>query len=439
MLITIPSSFSPEIQYTFEILMQEFLGIDIKFIISPTAKDYILSADDMKSVKITNHFFSQITESAGYFKSGYLPRAIQYWSDATLTIQDLPVLYGLPRLEETNEGYILQADIISSSYFMLSRWEEVIDTQLDIHLRVQGKNSIANKYNFLHRPIVNEYADLLWTLLVKSGYRGQRKLHQYQAFATHDVDQPYQWPDWHTSLKHLGGDLLKRKDISLATTHIKSLYATKVKGKSDPFDQHQYLLDLAYKYQHQACFNFIVSNRSKFDQSLSSSDPRLKAMIDSIETAGHLIGYHPGYEVYLDQKIFNEELATLQLLVKQKIMAGRQHYLRFKVPDTWRLWDQASMEWESTLGYADIPGFRCGTCYTYTVFDCKAGKKMKVKEKPLILMDATLIYYQRNWDAGDLLQLKNECKKHGGEWVTLVHNDLVKHPALKELEELFYG
>lgn len=66
-------------------------------------------------------------------------------------------------------------------------------------------------------------------------------------------------------------------------------------------------------------------------------------------------------------------------------------------------------------------------------------EKMKVKEKPLILMDATLIYYQRNWDAGDLLQLKNECKKHGGEWVTIVHNDLVKHPALKGLEELFYG
>lgn len=73
MLITIPSSFSPEIQYTFEILMQEFLGIDIKFIISPTAKDYILSADDMKSVKIINHFFHRSLNPLDILSPGIYP------------------------------------------------------------------------------------------------------------------------------------------------------------------------------------------------------------------------------------------------------------------------------------------------------------------------------------------------------------------------------
>ncbi|MBK6479848.1 MAG: hypothetical protein IPF93_16790 [Saprospiraceae bacterium] len=108
-------------------------------------------------------------------------------------------MYGLPRLEETNEGYILPG----GHYFplpilCLADGKKVIDTQLDIHLRVRGKKQYSQYLQITHIALViNEYARFAETLLIKSGYRGQRKLHQYQAFATHSIDQPHQWPDWH--------------------------------------------------------------------------------------------------------------------------------------------------------------------------------------------------------------------------------------------------
>lgn len=416
--------------------MNEFLGMDFRCHVDAACNDFLISNEKMMTIRIKNHFFSNHSETSGYISSSNLPVAIQYWSDGTLASDGLPVLYGQPRLEETKDEFVLHGDLIASSFFMLSRWEEVVDTQLDAHQRCQGIHSTAFKYNFLHRPIVNEYADVLWTVFLKAGYTGTRKVHTYQSVITHDVDQPYQWPDWYTSIRHLGGDLIKRRDLSLAGVHLKSLYETKIKGHQDPFDQHDYLLNLAEKNNYRAYFNFIISQRSAYDQPLSIRDPRLKTLIDRIESAGHVIGYHPGYSVYLDKKIFNTELAQLQSLVRQDIVSGRQHYLRFKVSETWTLWDQAGMHWESSIGYSDLPGFRCGTCYTYTVFDCKARKKLTVKEKPLILMDATLVYYQTDYPMDAILELKNQCKKHHGEWVTIWHNDLVNHPKLKEFESV---
>jgi hypothetical protein len=434
--IVIPESFFPEVQYTFSILIEEFLGQTCTYSTSSQSEDYSIIIASGKNIVIKNAFFSGYSEKKGYLYNSALPSSIDIWNDRYLNIQDLPVIFGKGNLEESNDQIEVNADLIASAFFMLTRWEEVLDDDLDIHKRCKGANAIASKYNFLHRPIVNEYADVLWTVLLKAGYTGTRKVHTYQSVITHDVDQQYQWPDWYTSIKHLGGDLIKRRDLSLAGVHLKSLYETKIKGHQDPFDQHDYLLNLAEKNNYRAYFNFIISQRSAYDQPLSIRDPRLKTLIDRIESAGHVIGYHPGYSVYLDKKIFNTELAQLQSLVRQDIVSGRQHYLRFKVSETWTLWDQAGMHWESSMGYSDLPGFRCGTCYTYTVFDCKARKKLTVKEKPLILMDATLVYYQTDYLMDAILELKNQCKKHHGEWVTIWHNDLVNHPKLKEFESV---
>ncbi len=434
--IQIPKKFCSEIQYTFEILLGEFLGIPHTFNISDIGHNFLLRMESGKNLTIFNSFFCNYTEPHGYMTPQALPSIPINWTDSTLELAQLPVLFGNPIVQINDLEINLEADIIASSYFMLSRWEEIIDDHRDQHDRSTASQSIAFKFNFLHRPIVNEYADLLWLLLLKAGYVGKRKKHEYQYVVTHDMDQPYQWPDWKTSFKHLAGDLMVRKDLTMFTQDLSSLYKTKIQGTQDPFDRHQYLLDLADRQGYKAYFNLIVSRRSKYDFSLSIKDPRLKSIIQTIESNGHTIGYHPGYAVHLDAKIFQGELDQLQSLVQQKISTGRQHYLRFKVPYTWRLWDHAGMEWESSMGYTQMPGFRCGTCYTYTVFDSLERKKLKIKEKPLLLMDATLVYYLKDWNRTELYAMKLSCKKHGGEWVTILHNDLVQHERLNDFEDL---
>ena len=49
---------------------------------------------------------------------------------------------------------------------MLTRYEEVVNNDplriLDAHERFPATASIAYKENFLHRPVVNEYFEILW-------------------------------------------------------------------------------------------------------------------------------------------------------------------------------------------------------------------------------------------------------------------------------------
>lgn len=51
----------------------------------------------------------------------------------------------------------------------------------------------------------------------------------------------------------------------------------------------------------------------------------------------------------------------------------------------------AGMSYDSTLGYADRPGFRCGTCFEYTAFDVVSDQPLSLRIRPLIAMDCTVI------------------------------------------------
>ena len=83
------------------------------------------------------------------------------------------------------------------------------------------------------------------------------------------------------------------------------------------------------------------------------------------------------------------------------------------------------MDWDSTAGYSEIEGFRCGICHDFPVFDFLERKMLHLREKPLIAMDVTLAHYQRysSVEATEqLLKLRRQVEKHQGEFVLLWHN-----------------
>ena len=84
-------------------------------------------------------------------------------------IEGIPFLYGSPKIETIDGTIICHADLIASTYFLISRYEEFIhpDTNRDSHGRYIGKLSIPAKANFIHRPIIEEYGELLRNLLLR--------------------------------------------------------------------------------------------------------------------------------------------------------------------------------------------------------------------------------------------------------------------------------
>ena len=79
--------------------------------------------------------------------------------------------------------------------------------------------------------------------------------------------------------------------------------------------------------------------------------------------------------------------------VRQERWGGRQHYLQWANPTTWRNWDEAGLDYDCTLAFSEAVGFRTGTCHEYPVFDLVAGTPLGLRERPFQVMDVTLFGY----------------------------------------------
>ena len=156
-------------------------------------------------------------------------------------------------------------------------------------------------------------------------------------------------------------------------------------------------------------------------------------IIENIKNRWHAIGFHPSYNTYNSIKLWKNELHYLQELTNSEISFGRQHYLRFELPETWQICEDVCMEWDSTMSYADREGFRCGVCYKFPVFNILTRKKLNLIEKPLIVMDGSFITYQPEMLPHDMNtkinQLINTVKKYKGDFVFLWHNSSFGYPV----------
>lgn len=86
------------------------------------------------------------------------------------------------------------------------------------------------------------------------------------------------------------------------------------------------------------------------------------------------------------------------------------------------------MDYDCSLGYAECPGFRCGTAREYFAFDPVERINVSLCLRPLVAMDISVLSpkYRNHNEKGDavgtLLELKNACRKLGGAFTLLWHN-----------------
>src|SRR5205823_4239631 len=77
------------------------------------------------------------------------------------------------------------------AFFLLTRYEEEVLTERDEHGRFPAALSLAARERFLDRPLVNEYAELLWRELRLLWPRLDRRRREFRLLPSHDVDVPF--------------------------------------------------------------------------------------------------------------------------------------------------------------------------------------------------------------------------------------------------------
>jgi hypothetical protein len=422
--VKIPNNNINERKYIIDIIFKEFLGLD--YYVEIGSQNYEIILENGNTLIIEDHFFNNFPNDLEYLKEENIPKSVEFAKNDFIVENNIPIIYGNHILKTNNQKLktiTCGIDIFASSFFMLTRWEEYVNKTRDNHNRFPAYASLAYKHNFLDRPVVNEYVEMLKNMLLYLGLNQQPKTKNYQLILTHDVDHAYKYKRFNNMLKELAGDLIKRKSIKQFFNTLS--YQTKflLNKVNDPFDTYDYLMDISEKAGVKSYFFLHSSNSAKQDV---DNDKFLKQVSQKILKRGHYLGYHPSYNAYNDFELFIKDKEKIENIIGQKLTVGRAHFLRFEVPTTWQIWEDANMEWDSSLSYADREGFRCGACYEYSVFNILRRKKLNLKEKPLIVMEGSFVTYQPDISSNEMeskiIDLINIVKKYNGEFVFLWHN-----------------
>ena len=346
-------------------------------------------------------------------------------------------------------------DILGLTYWMLNRIEEINSTKLDNHGRFPATSSHAFKHGYLERPIVDEWLHVLGQVIQKVWPDAQLKKHQFSMKVSHDVDSPslYAFKPWKNILRMMAGHLLKRRDLKafLLAPYVK-LTSSKQISKHDPHNTFDWLMNVSEQHGLQSAFYFICGRTSNMDADYEPEHPIIRQLMRHMHERGHEIGLHPSYGTYQKPELIKQEADRLrasckQAGVKQESYGGRMHYLRWQHPTTMQAWNDAGMAYDTTLSYADRPGFRCGTCFEYPAFNHTTQQVLTLRIRPLIAMECTVIdevYLGLGVTQAaeeKFLELKDKCKRVGGCFTTLWHNSyFAKDTKTKEIyRKLFKG
>jgi hypothetical protein len=447
--ITVAKGNNSEIKYIVDVLFNEYLGIDYKIIIDETCQNCQIKFNDDKTLIIEDHFFSKHPIELEYLKSENIPKKVELFKNKFTNEKHIPVIYGNSRFEASDSCITCGVDIFASCFFMLTRWEESVNKNKDIHDRFPATESLAYKNSFLDMPVVNEYVEMLKKMLLHLDGSLQFRQHNPKTHISCDVDTPYEpyVKSLKKTLRKSSGDLIKRTNLPLAVNTLKNYATTKFSDYSnDQNDTFGWIMDVNEQAGNRVAFYFLVeSTVPEFDAIYNIDEPRIRQLMRIIYDRGHEIGLHGSYGTYKNGKQLKRQFAKLRRVMDeeniiQEKIGIRQHYLRWSTSETPSNMEEAGLTYDTTLGFADHAGFRCGTCFEYPLFDLKNRKQLKIIERPLVAMECSVlddVYMGLETESASeyLQQLKKSTKQVNGNFTLLWHNSYFKNNIYRQIYE----
>ncbi len=319
-------------------------------------------------------------------------------------------------------GKDLPFDIFAASFYLLSRYEEYLPYSLDMYGRYAHENSLAFKGGVLQLPLVNLWLNEFMKVLEQSFPALSLKPSAFNFLPTYDIDIAWSYLNkgW---LRNTGAFVraMGNGQWAMVKERVKVL-----QGKQkDPFDSYNWLDNLHKIHKLQPLYFFLLANKNKgYDKNISPTNTGYRGMIK--RTAGtHPIGIHPSWQSGDNNKLLTKEIASLESISGKQISKSRQHYIRMKLPDTYRLLIAAGIKEDYSMGYGSINGFRASYCLPYKWFDLEKNTTTPLSIYPFCYMEANS-YFEQKYSADRALEELEHyykvTKNVSGLLITIWHN-----------------
>lgn len=362
-----------------------------------------------------------------YGTPGSLPKT------PTARLDGLPILYGEPLVERTGNLLIVRADLLASAFFLLTRYEECVRRNVrDAHGRFPGRESLPFRAGFINRPVVDEYAMILRNWAREIGIDLPAPKRRFSVCLTHDVDiinvprGPVQ------AAKYCASGLLRRRPWQAAIR----ASASALGMLQDSLDNLGEVTELDAQLEAASgtdtvkrVYFFMSGGTTSFDGNYDIRSSRARRWFSGVKAAGGTIGLHASYEAGQKPELVAVERRRLEDEVAQPVTMNRHHFLTWREPEDGHRIRAAGINWDSSLGYADLAGFRLGTCRPIRLFCPTRRELMGIEEHPLIVMDVSLSsrdYMNLDEDGAFeyVRELADATHRFQGEFVALWHNSI---------------
>lgn len=350
--------------------------------------------------------------------------------------EEVPVLYGSPTVEESGKTRIINADLIAGTYFLISRYEEMVQRKArDVHGRFPGKESLPYRAGFIDSPLVEEYGKILRNQLRETGCDVPEPAENIRKiFLTHDVDQLSHF----RSLRgFMGGFLRGIQRPKEGSKAIKSYFGGL---KNDPWYTLPWLFKLDNSVRqalgNERCepvvFIKIGGGTRKEDKPFITHHIQdFQTLISLCKKKNITFGLHSSYEAGIHPERIPDEKKQLEKVTRKKTFYNRHHFLDSREPEDMQALIDIGITDDFTMGYADMAGFRLGTCRPVRWINPVKRELTTLCLHPLAIMDGSLNDKRyMNLNAHEsyeyCIRLINQVKNWNGELVLLWHNTMVE-------------
>jgi len=346
-----------------------------------------------------------------------------------IQIDNTPILFGGTKIEKQNGRLIIYADIIASSFFLLSRYEEILKPNCrDKHGRFCAKDSIVFQQGYGNRPLVDEYGVLLRKWLREIGVTIPEEKEGFsKIYLTHDVDEPFRFSRLYIVFKQYLKNIL---NINYSSSPLKKY----LNEQYDEYNTFSKIINYDKTLRESLpeipveVIYFLITAGSFFNiKYYNFYSKKINSLLDFLKTSGVKLGLHLSYEAGKNPRKIKNEAKKIMGKLSLISLVSRHHFLRWRKPQDIEFMEQAGIADDFTLTYADNAGFRVGTCRPYRFINPKTKELTNVIIHPLEIMECSLsLNKYMNLDYEDALnvckEIINQVYKHNGELVLLWHN-----------------
>lgn len=378
------------------------------------------------------HAGAKLTYARQPLQSEFFIRSNELLFDRNIEPQDIHWRdwEGVPCFFELDSRSSVPFDVFAASFFLLSRYEEYLPHQKDDLGRFRAIESIlSDRQGAMKRPLVDLWALKLKAALVESFQGIEFNERAYQVNVVVTAISAYKY-SYRSISRHVFESLI---DLGkLRFTALSSRFNTVILGHKDPYDNY---LELRHPLNEMGVYLFPFFQYSRYDvndRNVSWSKSKygffLKHINDYLE-----IGYLRSRLAIEDATLFKLELRKMQQLLHRPLRKALLSEHRILLPDAYQELVQEEVKEDFSMGYADVIGFRAGTCTPFPFYDLGLEVEQPLRVYPICASHEALRPLDIETAEKQLITIANEVKAVKGTFCLNLSNKYIQKMGVETI------